>query len=131
MATCDNAPQKCETVLLVEDEPVILLTVGMMLKHLGFAVREARNGSEALELYRQNHAEIDLVLTDVGMPIMDGFELFKELQGIDPELPVFIASGNGDFDIASRFTGVKPAGVLIKPFSFEDLKKMLVKHHQA
>ncbi len=113
------------TILLAEDEQQLALLVKTMLKKLGFTVIEASNGKEALERYHQNAADICLVLTDMGMPVMDGYELFHELKKLDPDLPIIISSGFGDTTVTAKISGGNIAGLVSKPYSFEQLRSVL------
>jgi len=113
------------TILLVEDEEQVLLIAKAMLEELGFAVIEAVNGKEALELYQKKAAEITLVMTDIGMPVMDGYALFSELKTLNPKLPIIISSGYGDKVITSRISFDGIAGLLSKPYSFNKLREVL------
>jgi PAS domain S-box-containing protein len=113
------------TILLVEDEEQIRQVARILLKELGFKLIEASNGKEALEQYRNNAAEITLVVTDMDMPVMDGYQLFRELNNINPELPVIISSGFGDADITSRIAEGEIAGFLNKPYRFDQLRDVL------
>ena len=113
------------TILLVEDEEQVLLLAKTMLNMLGFEVISALNGKAALELFIQNAAEIFLVVTDMGMPIMDGFALFRELKKLKPELPIIISSGFGDTAVASRIAREDIAGLVNKPYSFDQLQYVL------
>jgi len=113
------------TILLVEDEVQVTLIAKTMLNALGFTVIEASNGFEALEFYRANAADITLVLTDMGMPVMDGYELFLELKKLDPKLPIIISSGYGDTVITSRIPRESIAGLVSKPYGFDQLRDVL------
>lgn len=113
------------TILLVEDEPQLMMVAKMLVTELGFSVFEAVNGKEALELYHKNADYIDLVVTDLGMPVMDGYELLRELRKINPELPIIISSGYGDSDVTSRIMEGEVAGYLGKPYSFDQLREVL------
>ena len=113
------------TVLLVEDEDQVRTIGRSMLQTLGFDVIEASNGSEALQVYRRAPESIDLVLTDMGMPVMDGYQLYRELKRLDHELPVIISSGFGDDSIAGRMAGEPVAGLLGKPYSFDRMREVL------
>jgi PAS domain S-box-containing protein len=82
-----------ETVLLVDDEEMVI-DVGMqMLKKLGYEVLIARGGREALELCNKNRDEIDMVLLDMIMPDMGGSETYDRMRGINPNLKVLLSSG--------------------------------------
>jgi PAS domain S-box-containing protein len=123
-----NAPtawQGSGTILLVEDEPQLILVAKNLMKALGFSVIEATNGKEALELYRKNAAEIGLVLTDIGMPLMNGYQLIRELKRINPKLPIIVSSGFGDTDVISRIAPGDVSGVISKPYSFDQLRDVL------
>jgi PAS domain S-box-containing protein len=113
------------TILLVEDDKQILRVAKDLLEELGFSAIEASNGKEALELYRKNAAEIRLVVTDIGMPLMDGYELFRELKKIEPELPIIISSGFGDMDVTSKISPEDIAGLISKPYHFDQLRDVL------
>lgn len=113
------------TILLAEDEEQILQVVKVMLIELGFRVIEARNGKEAIEQYQKNSDDINLVLTDLGMPVMDGYALFNELKKRNPALPVIISSGFGDIDITSRIPRNDIAGLIGKPYNFNQLQNVL------
>jgi signal transduction histidine kinase/CheY-like chemotaxis protein len=75
------------TVLVTEDDESNMLLITTILKKLGVAHKKAYNGVEALEMYRQ-HTEIELVLMDINLPLMDGFETLRQLKLIKPDLSV-------------------------------------------
>ncbi|MFI5897553.1 response regulator [Actinoplanes sp. NPDC051513] len=106
-----------ETILLAEDEDSLRLLTHRILTRHGYTVIAACNGQEALELASQHAASIDLVLTDVIMPQMNGHDLACRLQAAHPGLPVIYMSGYAEPMLASRST--LPAGVnlLSKPIS--------------
>ena len=113
------------TILLVEDEDQVRLIAKILLKKFGFTVLEAVNGKEALELYQMNAADITLVVTDMGMPVMDGYELFYELKNLNPELPIVISSGFGDAVVNSRIAIADIAGLISKPYNPDQLREVL------
>ncbi len=113
------------TILLVEDEPQLTMVAKALIQALGFSVVEAANGKEALEVYQKNAEYITLVVTDIGMPIMDGYELFRKLKDMAPELPIIISSGFGDTLVSSRIATGEAAGILSKPYSFDNLREVL------
>lgn len=119
------------TVLLVEDEPQIRMVAKNLIKALGFSVIEAANGQEALELYQKNAKYISVVLTDVGMPVMGGYTLIRELKLANPELSIIISSGFGNLDVSSRIVAGEIAGFLNKPYSFDQLREVLKKVVEA
>ena len=113
------------TVLLVEDEEIVRCVAEEMLETLGFTVIQATNGQEALDLYQQHTKDIALVVTDIGMPIMDGYELFNKLKGQAPDLPIILSSGFGERVVFSRISAGAVAGFLSKPYSANQLREML------
>ena len=113
------------TILLVEDEEQVRLIARELLKMFGFTVLEAVNGKDALELYQQNAADITLVVTDMGMPIMDGYELFHKLKKLNPELPIIVSSGYGDAEVSSRIGSDNIAGLISKPYNPTLLREVL------
>ena len=110
-----------ETVLLVEDETAILNVVGAMLQELGYTVLTASTPVEALRQAKAHGAEIELLITDVVMPEMNGRDLAKLIDEINPGLHYFFTSGYTADVIAHR--GVLDEGVhfLQKPFSLQEL----------
>jgi CheY-like chemotaxis protein len=105
-----------ETVLLVEDEQVVRELAVVILREKGYAVVEAVNGEEGLRLARQHDGKIDLVLTDVVMPIMGGKEMADVLRTSHPDTKVLFTSGYADNALMHQ--GVLPPGIsfLQKPY---------------
>jgi PAS domain S-box-containing protein len=110
-----------ETILLVEDEPAILRVSLMMLEHFGYTVLTASTPGEAIRLAEFYPGRIDLLLTDVIMPEMNGRDLAKKLRARDPRLKHLFMSGYSANVIADW--GVLDASVhfLQKPFSMNEL----------
>jgi signal transduction histidine kinase/CheY-like chemotaxis protein/integral membrane sensor domain MASE1 len=112
-------------VLVVDDEEVVQRVAVRLLESLGFTILTAPDGVEAVALFREHHGRINLVLLDLMMPRMDGVETFGEIHRIDPTVPVVLMSGFvGNLNL-DRFPDAKPAGLLAKPFSREDLQNRL------
>ena len=110
-----------ETVLLVEDEPTILELGEMMLKKFGYQVLSAGSARDAIALAEAHQGRIDLLVTDVVMPEMNGRELAQRLQGMRPEIKCLFMSGYTADVIAHH--GVLAPGVhfIQKPFSVQSL----------
>ena len=110
-----------ETVLIVEDEEMIRKLASEIIELNGYNVLCARNGDEALQLAGENPSKIDLLLTDVIMPGMNGKELHQQIQKICPGIRVIFTSGYTDNVITHH--GVLDEGVnfLPKPFSGHSL----------
>ncbi|MFT5452563.1 MAG: CheY-like chemotaxis protein, partial [Enterobacterales bacterium] len=71
----------------------------------------------ALEVYQKNEKEITLVFTDMGMPVMDGYELVEKLKKLRPELPIIIFSGYGEGEVKARIRSDDIAGIISKPYN--------------
>ena len=107
--------------LVVEDDPLVRRMVSRSLEEAGYRTLEAENGQSALDLIRRGEGRLDLVVTDIGMPVLNGLELATVLERERPELAVMFISGYGDEVIVreSSRNGVRP--VLRKPFSPDEL----------
>jgi len=114
-------PTGSETVLLVEDEEMVRHLARKILERQGYRVLEAKNGGEALMFCDTYHDRIDLLLTDVIMPSMNGKELHQRLCAILPKLKVLFMSGYTEDVIVTQ--GVLEAGTrfIYKPFTIETL----------
>ncbi len=110
-------------VLLVDDEDMVLDTGRRMLKKLGFEVLVARNGHEALELFRTYPDEVDLVLLDMVMPYMGGGETYDRIKEINPNIKVLLVSGYGIDGQATEILRRGCNGFIQKPFSLTDLSR--------
>lgn len=104
------------TLLVVQDEPLVRMLTTFLLRESGFDVLEAGNGSEALEVLANEH-RVNLVLTDVRMPVMDGRELSLRLGSSYPGLPILFLSGETDPDGEA----LRGARCLKKPLTPQEL----------
>jgi PAS domain S-box-containing protein len=114
-------PSGCETILLVEDEDSVRQLVAHMLTQSGYTVWEAVNGKEALQILDQ-HRIIDLLITDVVMPVMGGRELVAQLPEAHSRLPVIFISGYANDTPVTALKSGQPA-FIPKPFSLDVLAK--------
>ena len=109
-------------ILVVDDEDMVRSVIRQTLAKKGFDVREARNGTEAVRMYKADPA--DLVITDIIMPDKEGIELIIELKAINPDLKIIAMSGGGrtgstDYLALAREFGAEY--VFEKPFDRGDL----------
>ena len=116
----ENALSK--TVLLVEDETLLRKITGDTLRDAGYPVLEAIDGVEALEILSQN-ADIGLLITDIKMPRLDGYQLTRAALDIHPELQVVLVSG---YDPVPQQIHDAKIRIIPKPFDF-DLLVILVR----
>jgi CheY-like chemotaxis protein len=118
-------PQK-PSVLVVESEPAVLTMLDKALRHFGFAVRLAAQGSAALEAYRNNRGAIDVVLLDVRMPDMGGPELLAALRAIDRDVRAVFMAGHSGGQTSADLAGTNVAAIVTKPFpSLAELARCL------
>ncbi len=109
------------TILLVDDEEIIIGVGAQMLMRLGYRVITARGGKEAVEIYDQSHAEIDLVILDMIMPEMSGFETYHQLKAINPHIKALLASGFSYRGQASEIAAKDGQVFIQKPFDLVQL----------
>ncbi len=110
------------TVLVVDDEETVRETTALMLEELGFSTIMARDGRDALEIFRRRHGEIDVVLMDLTMPGMSGEECFREMRRVDAGVRVVLTSGYNEQDAIQHFTGKGLAGFVQKPATMDKLR---------
>ena len=116
---------KGATILLVEDDEVVRQTTAAMLDCLGFSVIEAEDGGRAMDLLQENFGAINLVLSDLVMPRLDGWGVLAGVRLMNSDIPVILASG---FDEEHVFAGEHPEMpycMLRKPFRMTELKSVL------
>jgi PAS domain S-box-containing protein len=119
-------PAATETILVVEDEHIVRLTVCTILQRLGYTVLSATSGREAIRVWRKNQEQIQLLLTDIIMPDgMTGFELARQLQAERPALKVIYTSGYSGDLADKRMTLIEGANFLQKPYAPQRLAAAL------
>ena len=123
----ENPPPGSETLLLVEDEDAVRQSAGEFLTSNGYTVLEASNGEDALQVARKYTSTIDLMITDVIMPLLGGVQTASQLTAERPDMRVLFVSGyaestvlhQGDIDLAGHF--------LQKPFTLKMLARKVRK----
>jgi len=111
--------------LVADDEDQVRRVATAMLKHLGFSVITARDGLEAVELYRRRGKELAFVLLDLTMPRLTGEQACREILAIDPRETIVLASGYSVDELSERYDGQGLAGFLQKPFNIKELAGLL------
>ena len=109
------------TILLVEDEEGLRALNARGLKSRGYTVLEAENGVEAMEVFQQHGGAVDLVVSDVVMPEMDGPTLLKELRKRNPELKIIFVSGYAEEAFEKSLPKGEQFSFLPKPFTLKQL----------
>jgi two-component system NtrC family response regulator len=108
-----------ETILIVDDEKNYLTILSALLEEEGFEVLTALGGQEALEIYKTS--DLDLVVTDMKMPEMDGIALLENIKQLDPDLPVIMMTAHGTIDKAVEAMQKGAYTYILKPFDNERL----------
>ncbi|MGB3391197.1 MAG: response regulator, partial [Pseudaminobacter sp.] len=109
------------TVLLVEDEDAVRMGGMRALTSRGYTVHEASSGVEALEVYHELEGRVDVVVSDVVMPEMDGPTLLGELRKLQPDIKFIFVSGYAEDAFARNLPADAQFGFLPKPFSLKQL----------
>jgi two-component system cell cycle sensor histidine kinase/response regulator CckA len=113
-----------DTILLVDDEQVVLDVGTLMIKKIGYKVLQAANGAEATKIFKENADDICLVVLDMQLPDENGSTTCERLKGIKPDTKVLHASGLGRTPDGISFAcGCN--GFLLKPFRLEELSNKL------
>jgi two-component system NtrC family response regulator len=107
------------TVLVVDDEPNYLIVLSELLKEEGFEVLTARSGDDGLKVVEET--DLDLVITDMRMPKMDGLELLKAIKNYNKDLPVIMITAFGEVEKAVVAMQAGAYNYLAKPFNNEEL----------
>ncbi len=108
-------------MLLIDDEEVVREIGSDMLKTLGLKCLTAANGTEGIELFKKNGAEITLVILDIEMPGISGEKVFHILRELRPEIKILIASGYGKEYLETEIFKSKISHFIPKPFKTEQL----------
>jgi PAS domain S-box-containing protein len=112
-----------ETILAVDDENIIIRTITESLGSLGYHVISASDGCEAVKLFVENKSKIDLIILDLMMPAMNGYEAFKEIKAMDPCSKIILCTGYVADDSVQEMLNNGVKGLLKKPYRIEDLSR--------
>ncbi|MCG6894148.1 MAG: PAS domain S-box protein [Desulfobacteraceae bacterium] len=113
------------TVLLVDDEEMIIEVGQAMLEKLGYHVLTADGGEQAVQMVKDRHHEIDLVILDLVMPGMKGEEVFDRIRAFQPSMPVLLSSGYALDGKTADWINRACGGFIQKPFAISDLSQAL------
>jgi signal transduction histidine kinase/CheY-like chemotaxis protein len=112
-------------VLVVDDDADVRAVATRILERRGFSVLTAADGLSGLEVFREQAGGLACVLLDMTMPHMSGEEAFRAMRRLDPDTPIILMSGYNEQEVISQFAGRRLAGFLQKPFTAEDLRRLL------
>ena len=114
-----------ETLLLVDDEDIIIEVGKQMLESLGYEVLLAKSGGEAIDLYTKNRDKVDMVILDMIMPEMGGGETYDRLKAINPTIKVLLSSGYSINEKADAILKQGCNGFIQKPFDLRKLSRKI------
>lgn len=114
------ALKRRKTVLVVDDEEAVRLTLGELLKTFDCAVTEAENGLQAINILKEK--DFDLILLDIRMPILNGVEVLKEVRSFKPDARFVIITGYDDAVLIQEAYSLGAITVMLKPVTLEDLQ---------
>ncbi|MFH1854391.1 MAG: response regulator [Candidatus Omnitrophota bacterium] len=112
-----------KTVLIIDDEKDICDFFSYLLGQEGYCVEKATNGQKALNMVKEKRP--DLILLDLKMPGMDGFEVLEELKKINGRIPIIILSDYGELDLSIKATRLGAHNCITKPFNLEKTKRAI------
>jgi CheY-like chemotaxis protein len=110
-----------ELVMIVDDEDFVTLLAQRVLTDEGYRVITARDGFQAIEIYRKLKDQIALTILDFTMPVMDGADVFEELLSINPKVPVVLSSGFAEQDRLRSMLARGLRGFIPKPYTQQKL----------
>jgi CheY-like chemotaxis protein len=112
-----------EVILFAEDEVRQLKLMQRFFEAKGYRVLPAQDGIEAVELYRRHKNEIALVVLDIKMPKLDGWNAFQEIKKDDPEIKAIVATGYPNSEIRSAMARGELRDLFIKPYEIDIVLK--------
>ncbi|MBN1397732.1 MAG: PAS domain S-box protein [Bacteroidetes bacterium] len=121
----EDIPGGRETVLVVEDEEMLVMSLQMLLEEKGYNVLTARDGLEALEIYEDKKEDIALVLTDLGLPTITGLEVCQRIKKIKSSEHLVLATGYLDPDMKAEFVKSGIQHFLFKPYDMKAVLKII------
>ncbi|MCD8553882.1 ATP-binding protein [Seleniivibrio sp.] len=121
----DVKSTKSAVILLIEDEKMVRESLMNALDAYGYKVIEAANGKEALDIYKKQHGGIDLVISDIVMPVMDGIEAYSQMSAVNPDVKMIFTTGYvGETHKRDNFDESEHV-VLLKPLLVKELIKRI------
>jgi len=121
----EDIPSGTETLLVVEDEESLMMSLQMALVDKGYNVLPAGDGLEALKIYQENKNDIALVLTDLGLPTMTGLEVCQRIKKIKSNEHMILATGFLDAETKSEFLKAGISHFLYKPYNINKVLKVV------
>lgn len=113
------------TLLYVEDDDVIRVELSQLLMNFFSMVHVAKNGKEGLRAYLENQDDIDLILTDVNMPELNGIEMLKKIRTFDNKIPVIFATAHSDTEFLAEAIKLRVQEYIVKPIDVRNLLSLM------
>jgi two-component system cell cycle sensor histidine kinase/response regulator CckA len=118
-------------ILFIDDEPMMRDIGKDMFNLLGCEAIVAADGPEGVEIFRMRKDEVSLVVLDINMPLMNGWETLKVLRSLRPDIPVVMASGHDENQVIQQNYPDRPQAYLQKPYQLENLKAAIDRARSA
>lgn len=116
-------------IIAIDDSETMLSMIKQTLEMGGYTVILARDGQEGLTMYRDNKDSLDLVVTDINMPVMDGITLIQEIRKIDADVPILTLTTESEDGMKQKGYEAGANGWIVKPFrpaQFLDIIKQIL-----
>ena len=121
VSTTEPLPMGTKHILLVDDEEWVLTSIQLMLERLGYKVTALNRSPEALDTFRAQPEQFDLVITDITMRDMTGEVLAKELIAIRPDIPIILCSGYSERISKEKAEEIGVEAYLMKPIEVDEM----------
>lgn len=112
---------KMLNILYVEDDKAIQEKFTKILRKVFISVIVASDGQEGLDLFKQNQTELDLIISDIKMPIMDGLEMFQEINKLGTSIPYIVTTAHGEYDYFMKANEIGVFRYIQKPLDINEL----------
>ncbi len=112
-------------ILIVEDEEFLRMLLAELMAEEGYTVYEAADGYEALEVYKQHQNDIHIILSDLGLPRLGGWEAFEKMRELNPDIKGILASGYFDPELKERIIQSGAKYFIQKPYNPPDIIALL------
>ncbi len=113
------------TLLYVEDDEVISYELSQLLMNFFSRVFVAKNGRDGLRTYLENQGEIDLILTDINMPLFSGLDMVKKIREFDDKIPIIFATAYSDHEFLVESIKLRVQEYIIKPIDIKYLLSLM------
>lgn len=121
----EQIPGGTETILLVEDEEMLLDLLRSILESRGYNVLTAKDGLEAIDVYKSKSGAIDLIISDMGLPRLGGWEMFQRIKEINGRVKAILASGYLDPDLRAEMIKAGAKDFIQKPYEPDVILKRI------